>query len=221
MDNAIKTVAQAHIRTVLANLEKNNMKGYYVPTKAEVPALVQTLLRENDTVAFGGSVTLKECGVMELLRGGKYRLLDRGAPGLTPEQTREIFLDSFRADAYLCSANAVTLDGRLYNVDGNSNRVAAICFGPKSVILIVGCQKIVPDLEAAAQRVRTVVAPANCVRLGCETACAVTGVCAAADSEIGCGCAADRRICCNFVVSGKQRTKDRIKVIIVGEPVGY
>ena len=221
MNDAMKTMVENQIRTVIANLEKNNMKGYYAPTKADVPALVESLLYEGDVVSFGGSVSLAETGVFEVLRNGKYQLLDRNAPGLSQEEIREIYVQSFGADAYLCSSNAVTMDGRLYNVDGNSNRVAAICFGPKSVIMVVGCQKIVADLDAAADRVRALTAPSNCVRLGCETPCSKTGVCVAIDGEPGQGCNSERRICCNFVVSGKQRVKDRIKVILVGEPVGY
>lgn len=222
MDAAMKTTLENQIRQVISALEKNNMKGYYAPTREDALSIARSLLNPGDTVAFGGSVTLKECGVLEMLRGGDYRLLDRGAPGLTPEQVREVFLQSFGADAYFCSSNAVTMDGRLYNVDGNSNRVAAICFGPKSVIMIVGCQKLVTDLDAAAQRVRSVTAPANCVRLDCTTPCREAGSCCRLeDGEVGQGCNSDRRICCNFVVSGKQRVKDRIKVIIVGEPLGY
>lgn len=217
---ADKTIP-ANVKTAMAALVRNNMAAYYVPTAAEVPAMVASLLHKGDTVAVGGSVTLDETGVMDLLRSGDYRFLDRYAEDLTREEITRVFQESFFADAYLCSSNAVTLRGELYNVDGNSNRIAAIAFGPKSVILVVGIQKLVPDLAAAETLVKTVAAPKNAKRLSCDTYCAKTGTCAGVDSSMTVGCATDARICCNYLVSARQRHKDRIKVIFVGEPVGY
>ena len=221
MDRSCGAVARMQSEKVIAGLEKNRMKGFFVPSKKDVPQLVAKLLHDGDTVAVGGSVSLSECGVMPLLRSGRYQFLDRYAPGLSKEQVREIFIRSFDADAYLCSANAVTLGGALYNVDGNSNRVAAICYGPRSVIMVVGCNKIVPDIDAAIRRVKMHAAPPNAVRLSCETYCAHTGVCSGLDGEMSAGCASDARICCNYVVSAHQREPGRIKEILVGEPVGY
>ena len=211
----------ANVRTAIAALQRNNMYAAYVETAKEVPAAVAALLHEGDTVAVGGSVTLNETGVTELLRSGAYRFLDRNKEGLTRDEVEEIFRQSFFADAYLCSANAVTLRGELYNVDGNSNRIAAIAYGPKSVILVVGIQKLVPDLETAIQRVKTVTAPKNAMRLSCATFCAENGTCAGTEGGMTLGCGTDARICCNYLVSAKQRHKDRIKVILVGEEVGY
>ena len=119
------------------------------------------------------------------------------------------------------SSNAVTEKGVLYNVDGTSNRVAAILYGPASVIMVVGYQKIVKDLDEAVNRVRTITAPLNCKRLGCKTYCSETGKCIELGNEISSGCRTDSRICSNFVISSKQRQKNRIKVIFVGEKVGY
>ena len=222
MNEARKQVMEMQIRKTMENLRKNRMEAYYVETAAEVPEQVEALLREGDVVGVGGSMTLEETGVMALLRSGKYRFLDRYAPGLTPEQIRQIFIDSFSADAYLCSANAVTMNGELYNVDGNSNRVAAICFGPRSVILVVGCNKIVPDIDAAVRYVKQVSAPANAARLHCATYCASAGVCQGMEKgAMTAGCGTDERICCNYVVSARQREAGRIKVILVGEPLGY
>ena len=222
MNAAKKRVQIRQIQTTMENLRKNRMEAYYVKTAADVPAQVETLLHEGDVVAVDGSITLEEAGVLSLLRCGKYRFLDRYAPGLTAEQVRQVYIDSFSADAYLCSANAVTMNGELYNVDGNSNRVAAICYGPRSVILVVGCNKLVPDLKAAVQRVRLTAAPANAVRLHCATYCASAGVCQGMEKgELTAGCGTDARICCNYVVSARQREAGRIKVILVGEPLGY
>lgn len=212
---------RTRVEGVIGKLRENHMLGYYAETKEEVPALVASLLSEGETVAIGGSESLKQCGIIEMLRGGNYNFLDRYREGLTEEDTRKMFVDSFGADTYLCSCNAVTEKGVLYNVDGNSNRVAAILYGPKSVIMIVGYQKIVKDLDDAVSRVRTVTAPLNCRRLGCKTYCSETGKCIELGNEISSGCRTDSRICSNFVISSKQRQKNRIKVIFVGEEVGY
>ncbi len=211
----------ARVQVAMEALRRNNMAASFVETAAQVPAAVAALLNKGDTVAVGGSVTLDQTGVMDLLRNGDYRFLDRYAEGLTREEITKVFQESFFADAYLCSANAVTERGELYNVDGNSNRIAAIAFGPKSVILVVGIQKLVPDLAAAETLVKTVAAPKNAARLSCDTYCAKSGVCAGVDGNMTLGCGTDARICCNYLVSARQRHKDRIKVIFVGEPVGY
>ena len=196
-----------------AALEKNRMEAHLVATKEEVVPLIRSLLAPGDVVSVGGSVTLDECGVLGLLRCGDYQFLDRYAPGLTADEIGEIYRKSFFADAYLCSSNAVTENGELYNVDGNANRVAAMTFGPKKVILVVGVNKIVPDLAAAERRVQEIAAPANAKRLSCKTPCAATGKCA--------DCAGDGRICCTAVIHRQQRVPGRIKVILVGEPLGY
>lgn len=221
--NGIKAeLIKIQIKKVIEALGENNMRGYYAKGRDEAREIAASLLCEGDTVASGGSVTLEECGIVDLLRSGKYNYLDRAAPGLSKEQVRDIYTKTFGADAFLCSANAVTLDGKLYNVDGNSNRVAALLFGPKSVVVVAGCNKIVPDIEAAAKRVKTAAAPCNCLRLHCETFCREKGICSeAANDEIGSGCQSEGRICCNYVISAKQRHKDRIKVILVGEELGY
>jgi len=212
------------IQQVMERLKKNNMEPYFVERKEEVTPLVASLLREGDTVAVGGSVTLTECEVLAHLRSGRYRFLDRYAPGLTQEAMQEIHRGAFGADAYLCSCNAVTLDGELYNVDGNGNRVGAIAYGPASVIVVVGKNKLVPDLAAAVQRVKSIAAPLNCKRLGNRTPCAETGRCISLDrgeTAMTAGCASPGRVCCEYLVSGRQKIKDRIKVILVGEALGY
>ena len=174
---------------------------------------MQSLLQPGQTVTCGGSVTLSECGIIDLLRSGQYHYLDRDRPDLTPEQKKQIFRQAFSADVYLMSSNAVTEEGELYNVDGNSNRVAALAYGPDSVIVVAGCNKIVPDLAAAVERVKKIAAPVNATRLHCSTPCAKTGECM--------NCHSDGRICCNYLVSAQQRHQDRIKVILVGEELGY
>lgn len=224
MDTNSREILQRRIGRTMEALRKNRMEAYYVDSAAEAGAQASSLLQEGDKVAVGGSVTLAETGVIDRLRSGKYRFLDRTAPGLSPEELRRIHLESFGADAYLTSVNAITESGELYFVDGNGNRAACVLFGPKSVILVAGVNKIVADLDAAVRRVKETAAPANSLRLSCDTYCHGTGRCAALDqgrAGMTSGCAGDGRICCDYVVLAKQRQPGRIKVVLVGEALGY
>ena len=209
------------IAQVKKALEANNRAVYYVDTKDQVVDQVRQLLRDGQSVAVGGSNTLTVTGVLDHLRCGRYRFYDRHEPGMTPRQIRRVFLQSLTVDTYLCSANAVTLNGELYNVDGNSNRLAAICYGPESVIMVVGVNKIVDDLDQAMRRVKTTAAPPNARRQNLATPCAKTGVCIGVDGCMTDGCRGSSRMCCNYLISAKQRIPGRIKVILVGEPVGF
>jgi L-lactate utilization protein LutB len=209
------------IEKVMDNLRKNNLNPIFAPTKADVVPLLETLLPDGASVAVGGSVTLNETGALDLLRCGRYDFLDRYAIGLTAAQKEEIYRKSFFADAYLSSSNAVTEQGELYNVDGTGNRVAAIAYGPKKVIFVVGINKIVADLNEAVQRVKTCAAPPNAKRLGFETYCMKAGHCMRVDGAMTEGCSAEKRICCSYLVTGYQRIKDRVHVILVGEDCGY
>ena len=220
MNNELKS----KIQRTMENLKVNKMKPYFVETKEEVLPLIKTLIKEGDTVSNGGSETLKETGVIDELKSGKYNYLNRSREGITQEEIEEVYRKTYSADAYFASSNAITENGELYNVDGNSNRVSAILYGPKSVILVCGYNKIVKNIEEAEIRVKTKAAPPNCVRLNCNTYCQKTGKCLSLNSdnrEIPSGCHSDRRICCNYVISAQQRHVDRIKVIIVGEELGY
>lgn len=210
------------IKKTMANLEKNNMKPYFVETKEEVVPLIKTLIADGESVSHGGSETLKETGAIELLKSGNYDYIDRS--GLEGEELRQSYIRAFGCDTYLTSVNAVTENGELYNVDGNSNRVACIVYGPRQVIAVVGINKIVADINEAVTRVKTTAAPPNTKRLDCKTPCAATGQCISLNKEnplICDGCESPQRICCNYVISAKQRHKDRIKVIIVNESLGY
>lgn len=211
-----------NIEKLMANLEKNGIKPYFVETKQEVVPLVKTLISKGESVSNGGSQSLKETGVMDLLNCGDYDFIDR--TGLQGEELRQAYVRAFGCDTFFCSSNAVTENGELYNVDGNSNRVACIVYGPKQVIMVVGKNKFVKDINEAINRVKTIAAPANTIRLSCATPCQKTGKCISLtdeDSQICDGCGSEQRICCNYVVSARQRHKDRIKVIIVNENLGY
>ncbi len=218
----IQTMTAEQLEPIAEALRKNNMNAYCVEHKEQVLPLLSTLIKSGDTVAVGGSQSLEEIGVTEWLRSGDFHFIDRNQPGITPEQKNERMVQSLAANVYLCSSNAVTKTGELYNVDGNGNRVAALCYGPQSVVLVVGCNKIVNDLPEAVKRVKTIAAPLNTRRLQCKTPCAQTGCCVCPDSPtFAQGCASPQRICAMSVVTGFQRKVGRFHVILVGEPLGY
>lgn len=201
------------IKKTMENLAANKMKPYYAETSEEAREIVRGLVKDDKLITSGGSMTLKESGIVEMLHkefGAAY--LERSAEQ-TREQTEEIMRKAFVSDTFLASSNAITENGELYNVDGNGNRVSAMIFGPRQVIIVAGVNKIVGDLAAAKERVEKIAAPKNTVRLNCETPCVKTGECA--------HCRSDRRICCSFVTLAQQRVPDRIKVIIVNEELGY
>lgn len=209
------------VQDVLRGLQRNNMQAQYVPCKEEAAARVAALLRPGDTVAVGGSATLEQTGVLALLRSGAYCFIDRYEQGLTETQREERLRAAFDADAFLCSANAITKSGEIYQVDGLSNRIAPLVYGPGSVVIVAGVNKLVQDLEQAAERVRTVAAPAIVKKWGRDAPCARLGRCVACGKEMGAGCMCDARRCCNFLVLGRQRVPGRIKVLLVGEPLGF
>lgn len=212
------------MKELMENLRRNNMEPYYVEKAEDVVPLVKTLIKDGETVSSGGSMSLKQTGVTDLLKSGKYNFLDRTQEGLTPDDIREIYMKTFGADTYFASANAVTKNGEIYNVDGNANRVSAIIFGPKQVILVVGKNKIVDTLDNAIKRVKTIAAPLNTKRLSCDTYCNKTGHCISLDNGgnvMSDGCESDGRICCSYTVLAHQRAKNRIKVILVNEELGF
>lgn len=213
MDKNLKCVLDKQISRTMENLVKNNMAAYYVGSKEEVVDLLRNLIKEGEQVAVGGSMTLYETGVIEHLRSGRYDFLDRYAEDLSNDQIIEVFRKSFFANVYLTSTNAITENGELYNVDGNGNRVAAMIFGPDSVIVIAGINKIVKNVDEAVERVKRIAAPANAIRLNKNTPCAKTGYCM--------DCKVEDRVCRSYTVLSKQKDKDRIKVILVGESLGY
>lgn len=213
------------VKQTMAALEKNNIKTFYAETAADVLPIVKTLVKTGDKIAFGGSVSVSESGVMDFIQNGDYRIYGKFHRGLEPDEREELIALSANADVYFCSSNAVTKKGELVNVDGFCNRIAAIAFGPKSVIMVVSTNKIVEDISEAVLRIKTIAAPKNCVRLGKKTYCAKMGECVSISQGLGtemtAGCESSDRICRTYVISGKQETKDRIKVIFCGETLGY
>ncbi|MBE6721484.1 MAG: lactate utilization protein [Ruminococcaceae bacterium] len=213
MDENKQKIIESKIRGTMAALEKNHIRAYYAPTKADAVKLAESMLTEGCTIGNGGSVTLTESGVMDLMRSGRYHYIDRSKGAAELQQAHN-------ADVFFMSSNAITENGELYNVDGNSNRVSALAHGPKKVVIVAGYNKIVPDLTAAIARVKEIAAPANGVRLGTNTPCVKTGRCIACGGPMTAGCSSPDRMCVNYVVTAYQRT-ERIHVILVGEELGY
>lgn len=213
MNKNISIITDLRVAKTIKALEKNLMKGYYVKSRDELLSLIDSLIKEDKLITAGGSMTLDETGVKAHLKENYNGIFKDRDDCNTPEEVGELYRKAFSADTFFASSNAVTEEGELYNVDGNGNRVSAMIFGPKQVILVVGTNKIVPDMKAAETRLEKIAAPANTVRLGCDTPCSKVGEC--------CHCHSERRICCSYVRLGQQRVKDRIKVIFVEGEYGF
>ena len=194
---------------VIKGLSSRNMQGYYAADKSAALKLALSLIPEGSSVTMGGSMSVKEIGLTDALKTGNYRFIDRAEY----KDPREAMLLAYNADVFLASANAITEDGMLVNIDGNANRVSAIAYGPKKVLFVVGMNKVAPDIDGAIKRARNTAAPINAQRFGLKTPCAETGSCA--------DCKCPDTICCEFLITRYSRHKDRIHVILVGESLGY
>jgi L-lactate utilization protein LutB len=215
MDKHLNFINEKRAEKTIQNLEKNNIKGYFVQEEAEALDRIREILNKGDVVSVGGSMTLFEIGAIELLRNGDYEFLDRYAEGLEKNgpEIKEIYQKTFMADAYLTSTNAITEEGELYNIDGFGNRVAAMIYGPRKVIVVAGINKIVRNLEEAIHRCESIASPANNVRLNLTNPCVKTGHCS--------DCTSPGRICNAYTVIKRQMKPDRMHVIIVNKELGY
>ena len=199
--------------SILKHLERRQMKGYYCPTRQEAVATAMSLTAANTTVCFGGSMSLLESGVMDALKARTdLTLIDR-SHAKTPEEVRQVYISAFDADTYFMSTNAITSDGQLVNIDGNGNRVAALIYGPGQVVMIVGMNKVVPTVDDAIRRVRNTATPPNCIRLQKQTPCSINGTCS--------DCLSPDCICNQIVITRRSGVKGRIKVFLIGEPLGF
>ena len=212
--NSVKqTYYETLANTVIKNLAKRRMEGYYCPTIEDAEKKVFSFLDGNCTVSFGGSMTLEDTGLLTALRHDpNIRLIDR-ATAKSPEEARQIFAKSVLADYYLMSTNAITLDGELINIDGNGNRVACLIQGPKQVFIIAGMNKVVTDIGTGLSRVQNIATPPNTLRLNKKTPCTITGSCA--------NCLSPDCICNQIVITRRSGHVDRIKVFLVGENLGF
>ena len=196
-------------RKVIQGLKSRNMTGYYAATKEEALATALSLIPEGSSVTMGGAMSAHEIGLVKALQAGNYRFIDRDAIA----DKRAAMLAAYDADFFLTSANAMTQDGEMVNIDGNANRVSAIAQGPKKVIVIAGMNKICDDLDGAMKRARNVAAPINAQRFGLNTPCAKTGACM--------NCKSPDTICCQFLITRFSRHTDRIHVILVNDNLGF
>lgn len=215
MDTSVRDVMDIKLERTRKALIRNNVNAIILEDEDDVLSYLKNTIKEGSSVNVGGSQTLFECGVIDLLRTMPINFQDRYADGLGVEAIQQIFREAFSCDYYLASSNAVSVEGELYNVDGNGNRVAALLFGPKQVILVIGENKIVMDRKEAIQRAEEIAAPMNAVRLHKDTPCTVIGNCA--------HCMQPQRICTSYVSMGRQSdaNKDRITVLLVKKSLGY
>lgn len=211
--DALKKANDLKIKRTMDALEKNNINAYYAKSIEEAQAIFKSLIEEGSVITAGGSMTAVETGLVDILRNGNYNYIDREREGITKEEVQVVQRRAFTADYFVTGTNAITENGELFNIDGNGNRVAAISFGPKQVIVVSGANKIVSDAKEARKRVKELSAPANAMRLDCNTPCSVDGICR--------DCASLQRVCCIEVLTGFQRIKDRIKVIIIDKDLGF
>ena len=194
---------------VIKGLSSRNMTGYYAADRTEARNIALGLIEKGSSVTMGGCVSAAEIGLTDAVKTEDYRFIDRAAY----EDKREALLAAYDADVFLTSANAMTEDGVLINIDGNANRVSAIAQGPKKVIFIVGMNKICADTDSAMKRARNVAAPTNAQRFGLDTPCTKTGACM--------NCRSPDTICCQFLITRYSRHADRIHVILVNDNLGF
>lgn len=199
--------------TIIKNLEKRQIEGCYCSTIEEAEKKAFSYLTPGCTVSYGGSMTLIDTGMLTALQHDpNITLLDRST-AKNIEETKKIYHDALSADFYFMSTNAITADGELVNIDGTGNRAAALIYGPENVIVMAGMNKVAANVEEALSRVHNTTAPMNCQRLSKTTPCSATGICA--------DCLSPDCICNQVVVTRRSGIKNRIKVILIGEELGY
>jgi len=193
---------------VIKGLKSRNMTGYYAASKADALKLALNLIPEGSVVGKGGTMTVEEIGLLDEMRSGRYKFIDREAM----DRTKASHMN-YDADFFIGSVNAMTDDGILINIDGSSDRVSAYAYGPKKLVLIVGMNKVCPDFDSALKRARNVAAVANAQRFNINTPCKKTGKCM--------DCKSPDTICCQFLITRFSRDAERIHVILVNDELGY
>ena len=196
-------------KEVIKGLESRQMSGYWAADKEEALKLALELIPEGSSVTMGGAMSAHEIGLVEALKKGNYNFIDRDEA----DDPRAAMLAAYDADVFLSSANAMTQDGVLVNIDGNANRVSAIAQGPRKVVFIVGMNKVCDDLDGAMKRARNVAAPINAQRFEINTPCKKTGKCM--------DCKSPDTICCQFLITRYERHPGRVHVILVNDALGF
>ena len=199
-------------QTIIKNLKRRHIEGFYCATAEEAVKKISKLIDDGNSVTWGGTMTVRDLGIPQLLKDrGKLQVLDRDLAE-TPEEKQAIYLKAFSADVYLSSANAISEDGIIVNIDGNGNRVAAITWGPKKVIFVIGMNKVAQNVEAALARARSTASPINATRFDIKTPCQTDGVCHNCNSP---------ECICNYVHFLRNSPQGRHVVVLVGENLGY
>ena len=199
-------------KTLIKNLKRRHIEGFYCPTAEEAVQKVSELIEDGNSVTWGGTMTVRDLGIPDYLRNrGTLDVLDRDLAE-TPEEKQAMYLRAFSSDVYLTSANAISEDGVIVNIDGNGNRVAAITWGPKKVIFVIGLNKVAQNVEAALARARSTAAPTNAARFDIQTPCQADGVCHNCNSP---------QSICNYIHFLRNSPKGRHVVVLVGEELGY
>lgn len=212
MKNPRENYFEKRAKTLVKNLHSRHFDAWYCETKEEALEKALELIPEGASVGWGGATSAQQIGLMDRLNAGNYRAIDRDKT-TSMEERQAAMKQCLMADVFVTGANAISLDGQMVNIDGIGNRVAAIVYGPDSVIVVAGVNKIMDSLEDAVRRARTVAAPMNMQRFGLKTPCDVTGACGDCKSE---GC-----ICNQILITRNCKPTGRIKFIIVGEELGF
>lgn len=211
MNQYVSTKNDLLAATVIKGLESRNMSGYYAKTKEEALKIALSLIPEGSKVTNGGSFSIREIGLYDAMVNGNYEYVDRDK--LPPEKKHDAELFAYDADVFLGSVNAISNDGVLVNIDGNSNRVSAYAYGPRKLVLVVGMNKVSGDVDSAIKRARNTAATSNVQRFGLSTPCSQTGACI--------NCKSPDTICCQFLITRFSRHKGRIHVILVDDTLGF
>jgi len=213
MDENAKSIMNIKFNKVKKELEKRRFLCDIVEDASEARNLITELIPVNASVSLGGSVTLTETRILKQLYEMDIRLQDRYQEGLSEDERKDVLREAFTSDIFVTSTNALTMQGELYNIDATGNRVAAMAFGPKKVIVVVGQNKLVSNIEEAENRLRSIAAPMNCTRLNRKTPCTISGECM--------DCLSEERLCANFVRMGISYPKHRVHIILIKEDFGY
>jgi hypothetical protein len=206
-------MAMKSIDLWIKNLKKHRINGYFLANRKDLFPLLESFLFQDAVIGSGDSVTLEELKVFDFLRNGPYQFLDKFVPGLSKQEKKQLYRQNFMADIFFTGVNALTIDGKIFNIDGNGSRVAPMLYGPDKVIMIAGRNKMTKDLSEAVFRTRNIAAPLDADRLGKNTPCHTLRRCV--------DCEHNERFCNDFVVIEGQFDENRMHIILIDEDLGY
>lgn len=211
MEDVTKQYYEKRAKVLIKNMEKRHFEAYYCSTREQALEKALALIPQGASVGWGGALSAIQIGLIQAIRDGNYEALDRDLCK-TPEEQEQNKRACFDADFFLTGANGLSMDGQMVNIDGTGNRVAAIAYGPKNILVIAGMNKVEDTIEDAVKRARTVAAPMNHQRFPGKTPCTMNGICG--------DCLAEKCICNQILITRNSRIEGRIKFILVGEELG-